>query len=270
MKRRQFIKTSMAATTVAGVGASMLNSATAQAAEEAGHGSREYYELRVYRLKGDASPALLHEYLEKALIPALNRLAVKPVGVFTEPESKTGPAVFVLIPYATLQMFGPAAAQVSSDPEYLKEGAGYLAAPKANPVFERIDSWLMLAFAGMPRLELSSLSRDKKARIFELRTYESHSESKALKKVEMFNSGEMEVMREVGLAPVFYGQALIGANLPHLTYMLSGENREEHKKHFDAFIKHPVWNKMKDDPQYADTVSNIKSRILEPTAYSQI
>ena len=142
--------------------------------------------------------------------------------------------------------------------------------PKDKPAFDRIDSWLMLAFAGMPRLELPPYSREKKPRLFEIRTYESHSEVKAFKKVEMFNSGEIETMREVGLGPIFYGQALVGANLPHLTYMLSAEDQDAHKKHWDAFGKHPVWNKLKNDPQYADTVSKITNYFVVPTAFSQI
>jgi hypothetical protein len=57
---------------------------------------------------------------------------------------------------------------------------------------------------------------------FEVRTYESYSEAKAQKKVDMFNNGEIEIMRDVQLGPIFFGQALIGSNLPHITYMLSG------------------------------------------------
>jgi hypothetical protein len=52
--------------------------------------------------------------------------------------------------------------------------------------------------------------------------------------------------------------------------MLSAETSEAHKKHWEAFGKNPVWNKMKNDPQYADTVSNIANRFLVPTPYSQI
>src|SRR2546421_14878 len=63
---------------------------------------------------------------------------------------------------------------------------------------------------------------------------------------------------------------LAGHDVPHLTYMLSAENREAHEKHWGAFGKHPIWNKMKNDPQYADTVSQIHNRFLVPTAYSQI
>jgi hypothetical protein len=264
----------MAASALAG-----LNTASVSQAADSNAGGREYYELRVYHLKSGAGHTLLDGYLEKAAIPAWNRLGAKNVGVFVQQErsgSATGTevrdpdAVWVLIPYPSLSAVAEATNQLAADSQLQKAGAEYLQTPKDRPGFERIDSWLMLAFAGMPRLELAAYSRDKKSRMFELRTYESYSEVKALKKVEMFNSGEIETMRQVGLAPVFYGQALIGKNLPHLTYMVSAENQEEHTKHWGGFGKHPVWDKLKNDPQYADTVSKINNWFLVPTSYSQI
>jgi hypothetical protein len=268
----------MAASTLAGLGtASLTTSAAERAATRPGN--REYYELRGYRLKGEANRGLLDAYIEKAAIPALNRLGVKPVGVFVQQERTEAPAptevrdsstVWVLRTYPSLEVFAQATARLSADPEYQKAGAEYLNSPKSNPAFERIDSWLMLAFAGLPKLELPAYCREKKPRMFELRTYESHSELKAIKKVEMFNLGEIDVMREVGLGPIFYGQVLIGRELPHLTYMVSGETQDEHKKHWGAFGAHPTWAKLKNDPQYADTVSKIYNRFLVPTPYSQI
>jgi hypothetical protein len=276
MKRREFLKSSLAVSTLAGVSTASLSAAAAGAASGA---PQEYYELRQYRLKSGASHDLLDGYLAKAAIPAWNRLGSKSVGVFVQQDRTGTPAatevrdaasVLVLIPYASLEAFATAATKLQADADYQKAGAEYLQVPKASAAFERIDSWLMLAFAGMPKLELAVFSAEKKPRMFELRTYESYSEVKALKKVEMFNSGEIETMREVGLAPVFYGQSLIGANLPHLMYMLSAENQEAHKEHWATFGKHPVWTKLKNDPQYADTVSKISNRFLVPTSYSQI
>ncbi len=266
MKRRQFLKTSIAASTVAGLGAVPLSAA---AAVPKPTGNREYYELRVYRLKPGAKRDLLDSYLEKALIPAMNRLGSKSVGVFYE-KDKEVTALYVLMPFASIAEYQTAATRVAADPDYQKEGAQYLQVPKDNPAFDRIDSWLLLAFAGMPRLELPAYSKARQPRLFELRTYESYSEAKAAKKIEMFNSGEIDVMHEVGLAPIFYGQALIGPNLPHLTYMTSGPDEASHKQHWDAFGKHPTWVKLKNDPQYADTVSKTTKWILVPTAYSQI
>jgi hypothetical protein len=276
MKRREFIKGSVAASTLAAVGLEGINS---RAADPKNEGQREYYELRAYHLKSGASRQLLDNYLEKAAIPALNRLGSKPIGVFVQAEraGTTGgtdirdpDTVFVLIPYPSLEAFASLPSGLHADQDFHKAGEQYLHLPKSNPAFERIDSWLMLAFAGMPKIELPDYCRQKKQRIFELRTYESHSELKAIKKVEMFNAGEIEVMREVGLGPIFFGQALIGPGLPHLTYMLSAENEELHKKHFGGFGKHPTWDKLKNDPQYADTVSKVKNRFLAPTSYSQI
>lgn len=278
MKRREFLKTSVAASTLAGLGAASL-SASAAERPAVGPGNREYYELRGYRLKGEANRGLLEAYIEKAAIPAWNRLGIKPVGVFVQQERTETPSpteirdaatVFVLRAYPSLPALATATAHLGADPEYQKAGAEYLNSPKANPAFERIDSWLHLAFAGMPRLELPSYCQERKPRMFELRTYESHSELKAIKKVEMFNAGEIDLMRDVGLGPIFYGQALIGSNLPHLTYMVSAENKEAHAKHWDAFRVHPTWDRLKNDPQYADTVSKIYNRFLVPTAYSQI
>lgn len=266
MKRREFLKTSIVST-VAGLGTAGFGVSSAQT----GAGNREYYELRVYHLKAGAKTDLLDSYLEKAAIPAWNRFGIKPIGAFTERDSKEAPAVYVLIPYPSLNSFSECVAKMLAEPELLKTGADYLQAPKDNPSFDRIESWFMLAFAGMPRIEQPAYSKERKPRMFELRTYESHSELKALKKVEMFNSGEIDVMREVGLGPIFYGQVLIGSGLPHLTYMLSAENQEEHKKHWDAFGKHPTWKKLQADTQFADTVSKIQpSRFLLPTSYSQI
>lgn len=264
MKRRAFLTTSL----TAAAGLSTLTR-PAQAAESFA-GGREYYEIRAYRLKDGADHALLDGYLEKALIPALNRLGCRPVGVFTEMEPKDGQAVYVLIPYPALEVFAATPARLSRDVEYLKAGADYLQTPKDKPGFDRIDSWLLLAFAGLPKIELPAYCREQKPRLFELRTYESYSETKAQKKVDMFNAGEIETMREVGLGPIFYGQTLIGRDLPHLMYMTSGENLEAHAQHWKAFGDHPVWKKLLADPQYADTVSKAVKRMLSPTTYSQI
>ena len=263
--RRSFLKTT--ATASAAAFASQLQGAAATPAAA----GREYYELRAYRLKPGEPSALLEAYLEKALIPALNQRGVKSVGVFTEPETKDGPAIWVLIPHPTLESFASVSATLNADPAVQQAAGDYWRAPtKTNPAFDRIDTWLHLAFSGLPKLQLPATTRTKSPRIFELRTYPSFSELKALKKVQMFNSGEIDVMKEVGLSPVFYGQALAGRDLPHLSYMTSGPDMATHLEHWKVFGSHPIWTKLKNDPQYADTVGTITKRFLVPAAYSQI
>src|ERR1700677_4526555 len=84
MKRRTFVKSSLAAC-LTGTLAVRQTSAV-----EAAPDAREYYELRTYTLKEGKQP-LLHDYLSKAFIPALGRLGIGPVGVFTE-KVDAGPA----------------------------------------------------------------------------------------------------------------------------------------------------------------------------------
>ena len=262
--RRAFLKTSAVVTAAAAFG---LEPVQANGLRD----TRQYLELRAYRLKPGAPHTLLDSYLETALIPALNRRGVREVGVFTEPEAPDGPAVWVLIPHPSLESISSINASINTDPAVIAAGADYLSAPtKANPAFDRIDSWVHLSFRGLPRVEVPKLSRDRQARVFELRIYESFSELKALKKVDMFNAGEIDVMKELNLSPVFYGQALAGRDLPQLAYLLCSPDRETHAKNWKAFLEHPTWKRLLADPQYADTVSKITSRFLVPATYSQI
>jgi hypothetical protein len=124
----------------------------------------------------------------------------------------------------------------------------------------------------MPQLALPEFSAQKKPRLFELRTYESHSETAALKKIEMFNNGEIEIMRRVGLGPVFFGETLVGTRLPNLTYLLSAENMGAHRQHWGAFGGDAEWKRISAIPEYANSkiVSKITNQFLVPTPYSQI
>lgn len=273
--RRSFLNASLVTS------AATVLARTQLGAAEEGTAAREFYELRSYRLKPGASPTLLHGYLEKALLPALERGGVKPVGVFTEIEidrkaatatPKPNSPVWVLMPHASLDSFVKASTQINTDPAVRKAGADYLEVPKASPAFERIDSWLYLAFSGMPRLALPAFSASRVAtRVFEMRDYESHSELKALNKIAMFNAGEIDLMKELGMSPVFYGQGLAGPNLPHLRYLTSAPDLATHLANWQRFGPHPAWTKLKNDPQYADNTSKTgPSVFLAPTAYSAI
>jgi hypothetical protein len=274
LPRREFLKTSLAASALTALPAGL------QAAEGNAGSGRDYYELRAYRLKPGASTARLDAYLESALIPALGQRGIKTVGAFTqiEVDKATGASkpmvdspVWVLIPHSSLESFVNVSADLNADAAVQKAGQAYLGVGKDSPVFTRIDSWLLRAFAGMPRLELPAFSRDRvKTRVLEMRSYESFSESKALAKMAMFNDGEIGVMKDLGMSPIFFGQAISGRDLPHLTYATSAPDLATHLANWKKFSTHPGWLKIKDLPQYADTVSKNTPFFLVPAAYSQI
>lgn len=262
--RRNFLKASIALAAVAGTKGAL------GAADQHGEKKQEYYEFRVYKTAGADKKAVLDRYLEKALIPAFGRMGIDRVGVFTNKNEPDDLSVYVLIPYKNLELFAAVNPTLQADQDYLKMAKEYYSAPKDDPVFTRIESKLHKAFSGMPVIEMPAQAAGNEPRMFELRVYEGHTEEKAALKVDMFNNGEIQVMRETGLAPVFFGEVLIGDDVPNLMYMTSASNQKAHDEHWAGFRTHPDWLRMKEDSKYADTVSKNTKLFLIPTAYSQI
>jgi hypothetical protein len=280
--RRNFLKSSLAASATAAL-ATGISARTAQTSPSAA--ARDYYELRAYRLKPDTSSAVLENYLEKALIPALNARGLANVGVFTEVEvdkkavtakpkigTPTAPvAIWMLITHPSLESFTQISAELNTDATVQAAAPEFFRTPKSNPAYDRVDTWLLRAFAGMPKLAVPAFSKNKTpSRIFELRDYESHSEERAINKMAMFNDGEISLMQDLGMSPVFFGQALAGPNLPHLRYITCGPDLATHLGNWKKFGPDPRWVKMKDQPTYKDNTSKNTARFIVPTAYSQI
>ena len=233
-------------------------------------GKSQYYELRVYTTKSEQQQKLISDYWQKAAVPAYNRLGIQPIGVFTELEDSPTNRVYVIIPFDSADAIATVPTRLASDADYQKAGADYLNVPKSDPAYVRFQSSLLVAMDGMRKLQAPPSAAEKKPWIFELRTYESRGEASGINKVQMFNAGEIPLMQEVGLSPVFFAQTVVGAQMPNLVYMVSGENREEHKKHFGAFSAAPAWKKLSSDPQYKDNVSKIVSIFLKRTPASQL
>jgi NIPSNAP len=265
IERRSFLASALAASA-----ASVLPGGYIQA-QETGGKAREFYQLRRYGLTNGPQRRLCDDFLRDALVPALNRLSISPVGVFTLTIGPETPSYYVLMPCASVETLSLVEFRLAQDAEYLKAGAAFLNAPAKEPSFARMESWLLQAFENMPKLTLPTASASHSPRVFELRTYESPSDQDHKLKVDMMQS-EGGIFAKAGFWPVFYGDTLIGSRLPSLTYMLSYESVAERDKKWAAFGSSPEWKSLSGQPKYAfeDLVSNITNLILTPTAYSQI
>lgn len=262
MNRRNFVST--AAFTAA--------AATVTAAASENPSERQFLEFRKYQpIVGDKKKDLLNKFLQDAAIPAWNRLGIQPVGVFTVMYGQSSPSLYVLLPHNSMESALTANTRLLADQEFLAKGAEVLNSPLADPPYVRYESTLMAAFAGMPQVEIPDAVKDKKSRIFEMRTYESHNEKIAKKKIEMFNEGkEIEIFRKTGLFPVFFGETIFGQQMPNLTYMLAFENMEMRDANWKTFVSSPEWKELSGKEEYKDTVSNISDLILRPASFSQI
>jgi len=232
-------------------------------------GGTDFYELRRYDLDTEEQKAGFDTFLSEAAIPALNRLNIKPVGVF-HPTEGISP-LYVLLVHPSLQSFVTMAARLGEDAEFVAKGADFINAPADKPAFKMQETQLMQAFEGMPRLELPV---GEPGRIFQLRIYESPSEVTGLKKIEMFDTGEIAIFRKTGLHPIFFGRTLAGTKMPNLTYMLGFKDMAESKAAWKTFVGDPEWKKLSAMPEYADKAilrkGGITNLYLKPASYSQI
>lgn len=243
--------------------------ALAATGNEADADNRQYLEWIRYALPGRRDKRV-EKYYEDAAIPALNRLGINDVGVFQVMYGPNDPSLYVLIPHDSVDSVLTGQQRLMEDEIYKEAAYEYLESSISDPAFARIERGLMRAFAGMPRVEPPKRMLGDK-RLFELRIYESHNPVKAQKKIDMFNDGgEIQVFRDTGLTPVFFGETIFGRLMPNLTYMLVFEDMEARDRRWEEFRTSEGWAAIKDLEKYRDTVSNITDIILRPAGCSQI
>lgn len=267
MKRRQFLQASLA---TAALSATTRPWSVTGAESATPSTTRDLYELRLYHLRRGPMVARFDDYMREAAIPALNRLGVRPVGVFDVATGPDNPTKYVLHTYPSLAVFLAAHQQLADDPKV--RDAAFTQAPPGAPPYIRVESSLMIAFPGMPRLEVPLQTAAGKPRVFELRIYESHSQRANRKKIEMFDTGETALFRRTGLTPVFFGETLVGTKLPNLTYLLVFDDLAAREANWRTFVSDLEWKKMSTTPGFTDPeiITNISNVLLRPTAYSQI
>lgn len=231
-------------------------------------GNREFYQLRKYELRNGPHTANAQKYFSQALIPALNRMGMAQVGTFALSIGPETPTYYVLIPSSSPEALLTLNMKLAADAEFTKAAADFWGAPATAPAFQREEVTMMAAFQGFPKLTAPKTGK----RIFQLRTYESPSFAAHLKKVEMFETGEIAIFQKNGLTPVFFAHNLTGTRLPSLTYMLTFQDVAELNAHWSAFGSDPAWKELSHKPGYTDPeiVNNITNLYLSPLPSSQI
>jgi hypothetical protein len=259
MQRRQFLHSSLAA------GAGLAASQSAQAADPAA--VREFYEFRAHFVR-EGQQERLHRHLRTGLLPALGRAGRAATGVFSETTEAGESVVWVLIRHADASGVAQLASQLAADQEYLANSSEHLSGPKETAVYDRIETSVLAAIPGVPSLVMPK----RTPRLFNLRIYESFNTASLQKKIEMFERGELDIFRRVGLTPVLFGETLSGARLPSLTYLLVFPDDDARQTAWQTFRTDSQWQTMKAIPEYADArlVSRITNKLLTPEEYSQV
>src|SRR3984957_17849304 len=217
MERRKFLASTLAASALAITApAGALEAAQGNMAAK----GREFYQLRRYHINAGPQRKLCDDFFRDALIPALNRLMISPVGVFDLSIGPDTPSIYVLMPGASAEKLATVENLLAKDDEYSKAGAAFLTAPAKEPAFDRMDSTFLQAFEKWPNLILPKATASKGARVFELRIYEGATDQDHRRKVEMMQSGESDIFSKAGVEQIFYTETPIRPPLPKFALLL--------------------------------------------------
>jgi len=274
MERRDFLMTACATGAVAAVA---TGTAMAQQPTTGGRSNRAFLEFREYHCANAEKKQQLIKILDNAMIPALNRLGMTPVGIFeTSAELNPGDRnydkandlkVFLLCQY-NMRQLTTTTAGLLDDETFMADAGDVFTAPMNSPLYETCESTLMYGFPNCPRIEVPTLDAD---RVIQIRYYKSYNIERNARKIEMFDpDGELALFRKCGMDPIFFGETLAGRMMPNLTYMLGFKNMDAQKEAWAKFVASPEWDALKNNPKYKDTANKIVNIFLKPSPKSQV
>jgi hypothetical protein len=230
-----------------------------------------FYLLRQYDMSGPKNPGLIDAYLREAFIPAVKRLGLGPVGVFSGwfgRQSLGGRTV--IIAGADLALLADLDHRLAADEAYATQARAFAGAPVDQPPFTRLSSSLLRAMPGLARLETPADLAGVPGRLVELRTYEQPTLASHDRKVEMFVEGEAALLDASGLRGIMYGVDIVGERQPRLTYLWIYADLAERQAAEAAFFAQPTTREFFGLPRYAGLQNAIANDILRPTEYSDI
>lgn len=210
-----------------------------------------------------------NDFFGKSYLPALQRAGVTPVGAFGTAIGQGSPSLLLLSQYSSLAAWEEASNKLAADSEFQKANDQYLSGALQ---YTRVEVSLLRTGKSVPQIEVPQPRPDGKTRIFEVRTYESNNPKTLARKIRMFDEGEMDLFRKLGMTPIFFGETIAGQNMPNLTYMLAYDDLAAREKVWSTFVNHPEWKKMSTQPgvSNAEIVSSISNYIVQPAAFSGI
>ena len=228
-----------------------------------------YFALKVYHLKTSRQEALIDSFLQGHYLPALRAAGVPTVGIFKPLGNDTAAdrRVYVFTPFRSLQQWEKIDKETTA--RLSAAGGAYEKAAYDHPAYSRQETILIRAFEQMSALTPPKLDAPKKERVYELRSYESASETIFRNKVQMFNAGgEIKLFDRLGFNSLFYGEVVFGPKMPNLLYITCFANMADREAHWKSFGSDAEWKRLSALPEYQNNVSHMDITFLRPTTYS--
>lgn len=236
-----------------------------------GKDTQQFYQIKIYHLKNNDQIQMVDKYLQSAYLPALHRAGINQIGVFKPIANDTAVTkfIYVLIPFSSADEWLQMDKILNKDIVYQTEAKSFIEAASTNAPYERVESVLLEAFTGQPKMVLPSQKNSD--RVFELRSYESPTDNLHAKKMAMFNTGgEIQIFNRLGFNPVFYAKVLSGSHMPNFMYMPVFDNVQQRDIQWKKFGEDAQWKDISTRPENENkvSVSHVDSIIMHSTDYS--
>jgi hypothetical protein len=247
MRRRRFLEATAAAGLAAGL------SRTATAAET----NPRYLTLEWYRGRRDQDVQRVRDFLGNSTRAAYERAGARPSLLFQVSVGPESPSLLLVSEHASLAALEQLVHKLAGDEKYSSDLAAL--DEKWDLAYDRRESWLLRGFRTFPGIEAPGAST-----LFELRMYESRNTRAHLKKVAMFDEGEIDIFRRAGMQPIFFGSTVFGTSMPNLVYMVGFPSIAARTDAWSKFGQDPEWKKMSTAPGNSDRelVSRISNQLL--------
>src|ERR1700750_103410 len=116
---------------------------------------REYYRVTIYHFKSEDQKKELDAYLGNALLPALHKLGIKNVGVFTPIANDTvaDKRIVMIYPIRSLAEIMELSGKLSKDEAYQTTGKKFIDAAYNESAYTRMENLILYAFPDAPVLQ---------------------------------------------------------------------------------------------------------------------
>ncbi len=229
----------------------------------------QIFELRCYKLRYSKSDQFgrLTSFMKAEHLPMTERIGLVQ-GYFRVTLGEFTPRVYTLSAYDSLADMGEKMVAKSADTAWTKAATEFGAHEQAP--YDRVESWLLRAFDGMKTVEVPAVP--DKPRAFDLRIYEQETARDTQEKMRMFNEEEIQIFRDCGINPVFFGETIVGSHMPSLIYMSHYADMDARGIAWSTFGKSEGWNRIKQTPGWsnADIVSTVSNIHLAGLPFSPI
>jgi hypothetical protein len=227
-----------------------------------------YYEFCFYKINRTTGANPLAGWLERHLVPALDRHGCGPTGVFTVSVGDHTPMMVRLNGFASLADRDARWAAVRADREFAES----LNALERGPELPYEGAEVRLVRATDYAPPLSAAAGTTGHRVYEFRIYHSPTTWQLADLHTRFGQSELPIFHRLGIHPILYGSTEVGPDMPNLVYLIPFADYAAPEKAWDAFRADPEWQRVAaaSKGQSGEIVTRIVKQYWNPTPYSQI